>query len=90
MNINYEIKVLGNILLIVALESIFSTCNEKIRKAYLSAQKRFEFPSNMLTMSSSLMPGRTHSFFDHTPEPNGQTVFPTRSSKRAYATMLGT
>merc|ERR1719502_2571864 len=51
---------------------------------YRSAQKRFVFPSNMETMSSSSIPGRIHSFLDHTPEPYGHDVFPTRSSKSAF------
>jgi len=34
-----------------------------------SAQNRFEFPSYMLTTSSLSIPGRIHSFFDHTPLP---------------------
>jgi hypothetical protein len=49
-----------------------------------SAQNRFEFPSNMDTTSSLEMPGFTHSFLDHTPEPKGKSVPPARSSKRAF------
>nr|GMC58938.1 hypothetical protein TorRG33x02_081340 [Ipomoea batatas] len=50
----------------------------------LSAQKRFEFPSNALTISSSAISGKTHSFLDHTPDPYGQAVFPTRESNRFF------
>jgi hypothetical protein len=35
-------------------------------------------------MSSSSMPGKTHSFLDQTPEPYGQDVLPTRSSKSVF------
>ena len=49
-----------------------------------SAQNRFELPSNIDTMSSSAIPGRTHSFLDQTPDPNGQTVRPARASKSAF------
>merc|ERR1719352_2122861 len=45
---------------------------------------RSVMPSNMETMSSSSIPGRIHSFLDHTPEPYGHDVFPTRSSKSAF------
>ena len=48
-----------------------------------SAQNRLELPSNMETMSSSAMPGSTHSFLDHTPDPNGHAVRPARVSNRA-------
>jgi hypothetical protein len=30
------------------------------------------------------MPGKTHSFLDQTPEPYGQDVLPTRSSKSVF------
>jgi len=53
-------------------------------RPYLSAQNKFELPSNMETMSSSSMPGKTHSFLDQTPEPYGQDVLPTRSSKSVF------
>nr|GMC65435.1 hypothetical protein PanWU01x14_246930 [Ipomoea batatas]GMC66111.1 hypothetical protein PanWU01x14_246930 [Ipomoea batatas]GMD14857.1 hypothetical protein PanWU01x14_246930 [Ipomoea batatas]GME14646.1 hypothetical protein PanWU01x14_246930 [Ipomoea batatas] len=46
-----------------------------------SAQKRLEFPSKALTISSLAIPGNTHSFLDQTPEPYGHVVFPTRESK---------
>merc|ERR1719217_43141 len=49
-----------------------------------SAQKRFELPSNIDTMSSSGICGSTHSFLDHTPEPYGHDVLPTRWSKSAF------
>lgn len=35
----------------------------------LSAQNRFELPSNMLTMSSLAISGSTHSFLLQTPDP---------------------
>ena len=46
----------------------------------LSAQNRLLFPSNMETMSSSAMPGKTSSFLDHTPLPYGHEVVATRPS----------
>mmetsp|Transcript_315 Transcript_315/g.955 ORF Transcript_315/g.955 Transcript_315/m.955 type:complete len:215 (+) Transcript_315:833-1477(+) len=49
-----------------------------------SAQNTLEFPSNMLTTSSSGSPGSTHSFLLHTPLPYGHTVLPDLLSKRSF------
>ena len=38
----------------------------------------------METISSSSMPGKTHSFLDQTPEPYGHDVLPTRSSNNVF------
>ena len=49
-----------------------------------SAQNKFEFPSNILTISSSPSCGSTNSFLLHTPDPCGHFVVPTRESSRFF------
>mmetsp|Transcript_12780 Transcript_12780/g.21896 ORF Transcript_12780/g.21896 Transcript_12780/m.21896 type:complete len:209 (-) Transcript_12780:147-773(-) len=50
----------------------------------LSAQNKFEFPSNIDTTSSSGISGNTHSFLLQTPDPYGHTVLADLRSNKSF------
>ena len=50
-------------------KALFQDRGHKNEWPYGSAQKRLLWPSYIDTMFSLSMPGSTHSFFPHTPEP---------------------